>query len=119
MKIARKSDEKPQYKEEIREWKIPDDINHRTHKIVYDEPIPGKSKYSGKTLGWVKENDESYWHWLYTNRLYVVWGLTALREPEKPKRTGIGEEWSNEYRVLEMIIVDQPSTPVEQSWLNS
>ena len=117
MKIARKEDTfKPQYKEEVREWKKGPPVNWREYEID-DEAIIPYGKYKGQEAEMIRY-DDFYWKWMHSQQLWGDWGLVKLRY-EKPKRTGVGTYWNEWYNVIEMIIVDQPSTPVEQDWLVS
>lgn len=78
-----------------------------TYKTVYidwkvyepdENAVLSYGKNRGKTLGWVMDNDDSYYLWMISNGIIGSWGLVKQRYPDSPKSlvgfiSSGGEKW--------------------------
>lgn len=76
--------------------------------VINPECIATYGKYVNKTIGWIKDNDKSYYDWCHTSGLLGTWTLEGIKTGTKartskyqPLRTHNGNIWLMLYEVEE------------------
>jgi len=72
-------------KEPKKDFKEVEPVDWKTMEIDFEKEL-GFGKYAQKTVEWVKDNDERYYAWMFTNNILAAWGLVKHKhEPTKSK----------------------------------
>ncbi len=114
MQLQRKQDNNnPQQStstEKLQKWERPVPVDWSVMEIDYDKEIP-HGAHSGKTLQWVRENNDNYYQWIIRENIHVSWGLIRYKEQLKPKSltSDTGDRW--------VMLIECPGTGRKSQWL--
>ena len=110
MQISKKTVQQPTEKK--KEYRKAESVDWKLYKLSDSAVIP-YGKFVGKTVEYIRKNEEWYWTWMLQADVLGAWGLLELREEKKPK-TYVADDLS---RWLELICYDRKTTPCPDSWL--
>jgi len=104
MNLSPKKPFTPVYnKNEDKGFKKGPPVDWKLYELDMDKLLPF-GKYSGRTLGYVKEIDDWYFSWMEEKAVFGDWGLVKLRkEPQKLNNEqynpSVSETWSYMYGI--------------------
>ena len=109
MQISKKTVQQPTEK---KEYKNTEPVDWKLYRLSDSALIP-YGKFVGKTVEYIRKNEESYWSWMVSADVLGAWGLLELREQKKPYSSYIDDVGS---RWLGLMVYDRKTTPAPESW---
>lgn len=85
MKLSRRQENsyEPEKSKEEKVYQKPVKVDWKLYMEDHDALIP-YGKWVNKSLGWIIDHEQDYYHWLKINNLLGTWGLIKLK-PDKEK----------------------------------
>lgn len=85
-------------------------IDWSKYVVDYEADIPN-GKFSGKTLQWVKDNDQNYFSWMIKEGMIAKWGLIRTKESVIREQTNENYFFYRGYKCVGIMLI--PGTGIE------
>lgn len=111
MKITKKSQEYTQKPQQTLSKPVLSKLQRELFNENLESELP-HGKWKGKSLGWVKTNENGYYQWMSKEGLIESWGLITLKSTAMVvEMDSIRPIWVGEYKWLGLRETSEPCTP--------